>query len=146
MDIIEILSELEEVVDKGFEIPFIKKTFINKEEVLEMLNDISLQLPEELRMSKSIVEDRQKILADAQKQADMIIKSAEQKIVALIDEHEITKRANEEANEIIMKAQKNAREIRLGALHFADNTLEKLENKSKEIANDIKQCRAELRQ
>ena len=47
MDIIEILSELEEIVDKGFEIPFIKKTFINKEEVLEMLNDISLQLPEE---------------------------------------------------------------------------------------------------
>ena len=146
MDIIELLTELEEVVDKGFEFPFIKKTFINKEEVLEMLNDISLQLPEELRMSKSIVEDRQKILSDAQKQADMIIKSAEQKIVALIDEHEITKKANEEANEIIMKAQKNAREIRLGALHFADSTLEKLENKSKEIANDIKQCRAELRQ
>ena len=116
MDIIELIAELEETINKSYEFPFIKKAFVNKEELLNIIGDISLQLPDELRMAKSVAEDRSRILADAQKQADLIIKNAEQKIISMIDEHEITKRATEQANEIVMKAQKNARDIRLGTL------------------------------
>ena len=115
MDVIEMLSELEEIIEKGFEIPFVKKTFIDKEKVMELINDISLQLPEELRVAKSIAEDSKKIIGDAQKQADAKIKEAEHKIMALVDEHEITKQANANANDIISKAQKDGREIKLAA-------------------------------
>ncbi len=145
MDIIELIAELEETINKSYEFPFIKKAFVNKEELLNIIGDISLQLPDELRMAKSVAEDRSRILADAQKQADLIIKNAEQKIISMIDEHEITKRATEQANEIVMKAQKNARDIRLGTLEYADNVLQRVDSTLKTMSETLQKSRSELR-
>ena len=146
MDVIELLSELEEIIEKGFEIPVIKKTFIDKERVMEIINDISLQLPDELRVAKSIAEDSKRIIQDAQKQADAKIKEAEHKIMALVDEHEITKQATANANDIISKAQKDGREIKLAAIKYADDLLERVETDVKVVNEKIKQCREGLRQ
>ena len=145
MDILELISELEEKIDSSLEIPFIKKAFVNKEELMNLIGDISLQLPDEVRMAKQIAEDRTRILADAQKQADLIIKNAEQKIISMVDEHEITKRATEQADEIVARAQKNARDIRIGTLEYSDNMLAQLDNSLKAMSDSIKQSRADLR-
>ncbi len=145
MDILELISELEEKIDGSLEIPLIKKAFVNKEELMNLVGDISLQLPDEVRMAKSIAEDRTRILADAQKQADLIIKNAEQKIISMVDEHEITKRANEQANEIIAKAQKNARDIRIGTLEYSDNLLSQLDNTLKAMGESVNKSRSDLR-
>ena len=145
MDVIELLSELEDIIDKGFEIPIAKKTLINKEQVMSLINDISIQLPDELRVAKSIAEDSKRIISDAQKQADAKIKEVEHKILGLIDEHEITKKAVANANEIIAKAQKDGREIRVSSLQFADDILEKVESDFKAVTDRVKQCRSELR-
>ncbi|MBC8595958.1 ATPase [Qingrenia yutianensis] len=145
MDILELISELEEKIDSSLEIPLIKKAFVNKEELMNLVGDISLQLPDEVRMAKSIAEDRTRILADAQKQADLIIKNAEQKIISMVDEHEITKRANEQANEIIAKAQKNARDIRIGTLEYSDNLLSQLDNTLKAMGESVNKSRSDLR-
>ena len=145
MDILELISELEEKIDSSLEIPLIKKAFVNKEELMNLVGDISLQLPDEVRMAKSIAEDRTRILADAQKQADLIIKNAEQKIITMVDEHEITKRANEQANEIIAKAQKKARDIRIGTLEYSDNLLSQLDNTLKAMGESVNKSRSDLR-
>ena len=145
MDVIELISELQEKVDKSFELPIVKKSFVNKEEIMNLIGDISLQLPDEIRMAKSITEERNRILADAQKQAEVIVKNAEQKIISMIDEHEVTKRANEAANEIVLKAQKNAREIRLGTLEYSDSLLQKLEEQLKAVGDSIRKSRNDLR-
>ena len=139
MDVIELLSELEDKIDKGFEMPFTKKTLVNKEEIMALINDISIQLPDELRVAKSIAEDSKRIITDAQKQADAKIKEVETKILGLIDEHEITKKAVANANEIIAKAQKDGREIRLASLKFADDILEKVETDFAGVTEKVKQ-------
>ena len=146
MDVIEMLSELEEIIEKGFEIPLVKKTFIDKETVMSLINDISLQLPDELRVAKSIAEDSKKIIADAQRQADAKIKEAEHKIMGLVDEHEITRQATANANDIISKAQKDGREIKLAAIKFADELLERVENDVKAMSDKLRQGRENLRQ
>ena len=145
MDVIELLSELADIIDKGFEIPLVKKTMINKEQVMALIETITEQLPDELRVAKSIAEDSKRIISDAQKQADAKVKEVEHKILALIDEHEITKKAVANANEIIAKAQKDGREIRLASLKFADDILEKVETDFKAVNDKVKQCRSELR-
>ncbi|MBO5743221.1 MAG: ATPase [Clostridia bacterium] len=144
-DVIELLSELQDTIEKGFEIPFAKKTLVNKEQILSLINDINIQLPDELRVAKSIAEDSKRIISDAQKQADAKVKEVEHRILGLIDEHEITKKAVANANEIIAKAQKDGREIRLASLKFADDILEKVENDFKAVNDKVKQCRSELR-
>ncbi len=145
MDIVELLAELEELIEKGIEIPIIKKTFLDKEKLLDIINDISLSIPEEIREAKAINEDREKILSDAQRLADAKIKEAEHKVVSLIDEHEITRKATENASVIIEKAQKEGKEIRLASLKYADDMLARVERDVNEISSRIAAGRNELK-
>ena len=145
MDIVELLAELEELIEKGIEIPIIKKTFLDKEKLLDIINDISLSIPEEIREAKAINEDREKILSDAQRLADAKIKEAEHKVVSLIDEHEITRKATENASVIIEKAQKEGKEIRLASLKYADDMLARVERDVNEINSRIVASRNELK-
>ena len=111
MEILAVLETLEDVVEKSANVPFIGKCLVDKEEILEIIKEIRLKLPDDIKQAKWVKEERQRILLEAQKEANNIIKDAENKISSLIDEHEITKKAYEQANEIISSAQKNAREI-----------------------------------
>ena len=145
MDVVELLAELEETIEKGIEIPIIKKSFLDKEKLLDIINDISLSIPEEIRNAKTITADRERILADAQRQADMKIKEAEHKAISMIDEHEITRKANETAEEIVEKAKKESKEIRLASLKYADDMLSRVERDINEIGNRIIASRNELK-
>ena len=98
-----------------------------------------------MKQAKWVKEERQRIIADAQKEASAIIQGAEDKIVALINEHEITKQAYEQANQIIEKAQGNSHEIRVGANQYADDLLHRVEEDLIAIADTIRQNRKQLK-
>lgn len=145
MEILAILETLEDVVEKGVNVPFSGKCLVDKEEILEIIKEIRLKLPDDIKQAKWVKEERQRILLEAQKEANNIIKDAENKILSLVDEHEITKKAYEQANEIISNAQKNAREIRLGTREYADSILNKVEDILKETIEVIQSDREELK-
>lgn len=106
MEMLSILETLEDLVEKSVTVPFSGKCLVDKEEILEIIKEIRLKLPDDIKQAKWIKEERQRILLEAQKEANNIIKDAENKIASLIDEHEITKKAYEQSNEIISNAQK----------------------------------------
>ncbi len=132
MEILAILETLEDLVEKSVSVPFSGKCIVDKEEILEIVKELRLKLPDDIKQAKWVKEERQRILLDAQKEASNMLKDAEGKIASMVDEHEITKKAYDQANEIVGSAQKNAREIRLGTKEYADNILNKVE----EILND----------
>ena len=144
MDVVELLAELEETIEKGIEIPIIKKSFLDKEKLLDIINDISLSIPEEISNAKTITADRERILADAQRQADMKIKEAEHKAISMIDEHEITRKAYEQKAEIIETANEMSREISKGTKDYADNVLGKIEVVLEDALKTIQTNRREL--
>ena len=111
MEIFTLLDTLEDILDKSRNLPFSGKTIVDKEELLELLKEIRLKLPDELKQAKWVKEERQRILVEAQKEADDIVKEAENRIIAMIDEHEITKKAYDQKAEIIETANEMSREI-----------------------------------
>jgi vacuolar-type H+-ATPase subunit H len=125
--------------------PFVGKCLVDKEEILEIIKEIRLKLPDDIKQAKWVKEERQRILLEAQKEANNIIKDAENKISSLIDEHEITKKAYEQANEIVANAQKNARDIRLGTREYADSILNKVEDILKDTIDVVQANRDELK-
>jgi len=136
---------LEDLVEKSVNVPFSGKCLVDKEEILEIVKEVRLKLPDDIKQAKWVKEERQRILMEAQKEANNTIKDAEGKIAALVDEHEITKKAYEQANEIISNAQKNAREIRLGTRDYADSVLDKVEEILKDTLDVIKMNREEIK-
>ncbi len=145
MEILSILETLEDVVEKSMNVPFSGRCMLDKEEILEIIKEIRLKIPDDIKQAKWVKEERQRILHEAQKEANNIVKDAENKIASLVDEHEITKKAYEQANEIISNAQKNAREIRLGTKEYADGVLNKVEDILAEAVEVIKSNRQELK-
>jgi len=145
MEMLSILETLEDLVEKSVTVPFSGKCLVDKEEILEIIKEIRLKLPDDIKQAKWIKEERQRILLEAQKEANNIIKDAENKIASLIDEHEITKKEYEQSNEIISNAQKNAREIRLGTKEYADSILSKVEQILEETLQVIRENREELK-
>lgn len=145
MEILSVLEALEDLVEKSVSVPFSGRCLVDRDEILEIIKEVRLKLPDDIKQAKWVKEERQRILLEAQKEASAILKDAESKIASLIDEHEITKKAYEQANEIIGNAQKNAREIRLGTRDYADSVLNKVEEILRDTMEVIKMDREELK-
>jgi len=145
MEVLELIDMLEDVVDKAFGIPLIGKAVLDRDELLDLIEEIRLNLPDDLKQAKWVKEERQRILDDANKEAASIIKLAEEKMASLIDDHEITQRAMAQANEIVSNAQNNSREIRMSTKQYVDDHMANLESKLEKMLMTIRENRNELK-
>lgn len=144
MEIFTLLESLEEILESGSKVPFSSKVMVDIDEFRDILEDIRLKLPDELKQAKWVKEERQRIIEDAQKEADNIIKNAESKIVTMIDDNVITKKALEQKEEIIENANKVSKEICTGTHEYANAILEKVEEVLKETLEVVQNNRREL--
>lgn len=135
--IIQLLDELEEILDNSRAMPFSNKVSVEKEELYSIIAEVRLKLPNELKNSRYVLEERNKILIDAQKEADEIVKNAEERLSRMVEENEITKRAYEQASAIIDASKKTSKEMRLGAVEYAQEVLTKAQDKVKELKENI---------
>ena len=128
MEIFALLETLEDILEKSKSLPFTDKSIVSKKEVLDIIKEIRLKLPDEIKQAKWIKEERERIIAEAQKDADDIVKEAENRIISMIDEHEITKKAYEKKTEIIATANDVYREYSNNANTYADEILKEVED------------------
>ena len=84
MEIFTLLETLEDLLESSKNLPFTQKTMVDKDEMLEIIKEIRIKLPDELKQAKWIKEERQRILVEAQKEADGIVKEAENRIVSMV--------------------------------------------------------------
>ena len=144
MEIFTLLETLEEIIENSKKVPFTNKGIVDKEEILEIIKEIRIKLPEELKQAKWVKEERTRILIEAQKDADDIVKEAKNRIIAMIDEHQITRKAYAQKAEIIETANEMAREISNGTKEHADALLAKIEGVLEDTLKTIQNNRKEL--
>ena len=137
--VLKLLEELEQVVDEGRSSPFSNKVQVDKDEIFEIIDEIKMKLPNEIKQSKWVIEERNKILVDAQKEADEMLKEAEVRLSKLVEEHAVTQKAYEQAAEIMDAAKKSANEMRLGAIDYADDVMGVAEQRLREMQDVIEQ-------
>jgi vacuolar-type H+-ATPase subunit H len=145
MEVNELLGRMEEIMNEGLAVPFSDKVLVDREKVLEVVDSIRSILPEEIKQANWIKEERNRILIEAQKEADLMLKETEEHIKRMVEESEVTRRAYIQGEEIIENAKKNAREIRIGTKEYADNLLAELEKKLNEYIELIKKNREEIK-
>ena len=145
MEIFTLLETLEDILEKSKTIPFTDSGIVDKEEILEIIKEIRLKLPDELKQAKWVKEERQRILVEAQKEADDIVKEAENRIISMIDEHEITRKAYEQKAEIIETANEMSREISKGTKDYADGILQGVEIALEDALKVVQNNRKELK-
>ena len=145
MEIFTLLETLEDLLENSRSLPFSSKGLVDKEEMLDLIKEIRIKLPDELKQAKWVKEERQRILVEAQKEADGIVKEAENRIIAMIDEHEITRKAYDQKTEIIETANEMSREISKGTKEYADNVLGSIQTALEDALKVIQNNRKELK-
>ena len=145
MEIFTLLENLEDLFESSAKVPFSSKVMVDKVALAEILEEIRLRLPDELKQAKRIKDERLNILNDAQKEADTLLKDAESKIIQMVDEHVITKQAIMQKEDIVENANKISKEISCGTRDYADAILEKVEDVLRETMQVVHTNRKELK-
>ena len=118
----QLISEIEEYIDScKFQALSTTKIIVNKEELDELLVELRLRIPDEIKQYQKIISNQEAILSDAHSKADAMLAEATAQTNELVNEHEIMQKAYASANEIVEQAQLQAQEILDNAVNDANN-------------------------
>lgn len=135
----EIIEEIENYIASCKTQPLSpSKIIVNKDEIEELLAELRMKTPDEIKRYQKIINNRDAILADAQAKAQQIIEAAQIQTNELVSEHQIMQQAYAQANEVVMIATNQAQEIldkatedannyRTAAIEYTDSLLGNLE-------------------
>ncbi len=146
MIIDEILDMMDDLLDSGASVPFsVKKIVIDGDNMRECINKIRLNLPSEIKEARNIALDKKIILSDANKEAEQIVRRAEERSKALVSNDEITKAAKQRAIEILNQAQSESKKVKNAANKYIEDTLLKSEESLQASLSDIKRTRQSVK-
>lgn len=136
----QIIEEIEEYVDScKFQPLSTTKIIVNKDQIDELLRELRMKTPDEIKRYQKIIANKDAILADAQAKADSMIEEAQIHTNELVSEHEIMQQAYAQANVVVSMASQQAQEIldkatieandlRMYAAQYTEDRLADLEN------------------
>ncbi len=146
----QLIDEIEEYIESCKYQPLsTTKIIVNKDEIDELLKELRMKTPEEIKRYQKIISNKEAILNDAREKAQSLINEATEHTTELINEHEIMQQAYAQANEVVQlatrqgqdivdRATMEANEIRESVMQYADGMMANLENMIEhaiEIAN-----------
>ena len=128
----QLIDEIEDYID-GCKYQPLSKTniIVNKEEIDELLRELRMKTPDEIKRYQKIIANKEAILNDARSKAEALIKDATVQTTELINEHEIMQQAalpTTQAQEILNNATIEANGVRTSAMQYLDEMLANLEN------------------
>lgn len=127
MEVMKLLEYLQEIIDTAHSVPIVGKIMIDKQEAVDILEQVINYLPDEFKKAQWICEEKERIISDAQKEAELIKRESYEMLKKEIENHDITKEAKIRAEKLINSAQRDSKVIRLGAKDYADEILCSLE-------------------
>lgn len=147
MNIDELLDLMEETMEEASGLPFSgSKRMVDIDKMRDIIDEVRLNMPTEIRQAKAIVNDRADIIASAKREAEAIVKKAEDRARVLVGEEQIVRAAQQRAAEILSSAQSQSREMRTTVTDYCENMLRITEEQLARNAAEVKTVRANLRQ
>ncbi|MCL2049063.1 MAG: hypothetical protein FWG87_10085 [Defluviitaleaceae bacterium] len=130
--LLDYLDDIEEVLEASKSLPFTNKISVEKDRIMDILNEIRLNLPDDIRSAQRILGDHDRIVAEGERKAAGLVEAAEAEARTRTNNHEIFRRASEQASETLEEAKKDARDLRLNAMDYADTLLKDTEAQLRE--------------
>jgi vacuolar-type H+-ATPase subunit H len=127
MDILHLVDRLEMLLNKGWRLPFTSNVVIQEDDFLDVVDQMRISIPEEVKQARRITAERDRLLDQAQEEADRVIMLAQEQAGSLADDHEIVNTAQAKADEIVAHAQRSAEEIKAEADTYVMEVLSNLE-------------------
>lgn len=138
----ELVNTLYEMVQDARSVPLSSdKCMIERDKLLDLIEEIRTGMPADLKMAKEVVEKRDSIIAAANTQAEAVRKKAEEYVRRTVSESEVVAQANAQANEIVAKAQAQANQLRASVTAYCEAKLNDTEACVAATLDEVKKCR-----
>jgi vacuolar-type H+-ATPase subunit H len=144
VDILYLLDQLEEVLGAGSRVPLTSRTLVDEQEILDILDQIRVSVPDELKAARRLTQDRDQIIADAHAEAERIVHEAETQAVERVSQHNLVRVAEGRAADIEERAMLQAADIRRDADAYAYKVLQKLRDQIGQVAQTVDRGLSEL--
>lgn len=133
MTVIELLDELEDVIDTASAVPLTGKVVVEKNEILELVNDIKKSLPDDVKQAKWLKDEQDRILTEAKQEYEKLLAEAKKQADYMIDNDDITIKAKKYAEQISASADEYCRSMKLRTYDYIDKLLFDMQNRMNEL-------------
>ena len=142
----DIISALYDMIQDARALPLgADKCILERDKVLDMLDEIIAQLPAELKQSRTIVESRNELIGQARREAENIVRQAQQKGAALVEQEAIYLEARRQCQEMFNKTQNRLAELRKASNEYMDDALRRTEEAIAQSLNEVRDTRVKFR-
>ncbi|MDR1253615.1 MAG: ATPase [Oscillospiraceae bacterium] len=145
MQIEDLLEEFDEICGRAWNLPLSGgKILLDAKKVREILYDIKSALPGELRQAKAIVADRTEIIKDAKNEAQIIVRTSEERAKAIVEQDNLVKQAKSRASDLLTQAEAKAKEVRRATNEYVNAILKRTDEFFTSNLADIRKTRHDL--
>lgn len=134
MKVLELLDEIEDIIDTASGFPLTGKIMVDASEILEIVKEIRVELPDEIQQAQWIKQERQRILDEAKKEYEDILNKAQQQAEALIENDDIVIRAKKRADEIMTISEENCKNLKMQTFDYVDGILYSFQEKMDQLS------------
>lgn len=127
MDILHLVDRLEELFNSGIHIPLTNETIVNEERFLELIDQLRVAVPDEVKKSQQILSQKDRLLAQAQEESQRTVELARERVELLVQRDAIATAAGSRADQIVQQARLEAETTRRDADDYVLESLSKLE-------------------
>ncbi|MBQ3192345.1 MAG: hypothetical protein IJB59_02110 [Oscillospiraceae bacterium] len=142
----DIIGALYDLVQDARSMPLAAdKCILERDKVLDMLDEIIAQLPGELKHARTIVESRNELISQARREADGILREAQEKAKQLVTKEAVYEEARKRSEELVGQTQNRIDQLRKAANQYMDESLAQTEEVISNALNEIRDTRMKFR-
>ncbi len=145
MDILHLVDRLEEVFNAGRPIPLTRLLTVDEDRVLELIDQMRVSIPEEVKKAQQVLAQRDRIMAQAQEESARTVQLAKEKVDQMVDRDSVTLAAQSRAEQILQNAKADAERVRAEADDYALEVLNRLEIEMTKSTTQVRNGIAKLR-
>ena len=140
-----IISALYDMVQDARALPLgADKCILERDKVLDMLDEVIAQLPTELKQARTIVESRNELIGQARREAEITIRQAQEQAAQMVSEEAIYQEAKRQCQEMVLQTQTRMAELRKVSNDYMDDALRRTEESIAASLDDVRQTRAKF--
>ena len=142
----DIIGALYDMVQDARSMPLsADKCILERDKVLDILDEIIAQLPGELKQARTIVESRNELVSQARREADVVIQEAKEKASQLVTKEAIYVEAKKRSEELVSQTQNRINQLRKAANEYMDESLRQTEEVISNALNEVRDTRMKFR-
>lgn len=137
MDILHLIDRLEELFNESRAVPFTRNVIVDEDRMLDIIDQMRITIPEEVKKAQQLLNQSDRILAQAEEKANRTTSLAEEKAAALTSQDMVVQEAQRRADQIINQARNDADATRADADDYVVEALSKLEDEISRLLNQV---------